>query len=306
MHGTKPHVTKHARNQVRNDALTNGTDSGLSPNPPGRRLGPAIGEAPMSTDPGIWGWTSDIGRLGFTVTFSLGLSPEDVLAHYGVSASGAEHFTREEAWTRYPASYGGTRLRAGTLGRWGFCFEEAGVEGIKARTLSALSADTETISFFSAPTTHSFLYLKDGQGIEAFEPGLPSTLRGDEPYRFWSNTQRILERANPGSPVDPAHAVLQTIAKHIRGLLDRSVLEGPLLTAFTSAADGEPAETGFEERPEPQELAAGPVAAFAAPLTTSGLTTSGLWNSDPLPVDEFPVAPLSGYGRFRGGEARAS
>src|SRR5687768_635188 len=97
----------------------------------------------VSTDPGIWDWTSDIGQLGFTVTFSLGLSPEEVLSQYGADPGQAEYLSRNDAWNRFGPNRGGSQLRAGTIGRWGFCFEEAGVEGIKARTLSGLSADTE-------------------------------------------------------------------------------------------------------------------------------------------------------------------
>lgn len=198
----------------------------------------------MSSDPGVWSWTGDFGRLGFTVTFSLGRTPEDVLSLYGAEASRAETLSRDGAWIRYPPNIGGAQLRAGTLGRWGFCFEEAGFEGFKARTLSALSADTETISFFTSPATSSFIYLKDSEGVEAFEPGLPDTLRGDGPCKFWADTQKIIERA-PQTP--PIHAVMQAITKHVRGPLDRATLVGPLLTAFLADADRAPMGAEFED-----------------------------------------------------------
>jgi hypothetical protein len=209
----------------------------------------------VSTDPGIWGWTSDIGQLGFTVTFSLGRTPEDVLRQYGADPAQAEELTRDGSWARYPSLYGGSRLRVGTLGRWGFCFEEAGAEGIETATLSRLSTDTETILFFVAAGTSSFLYLKDGQGVEAFEPGLPETLYGEDPCKFWTDTQKIMERAAQTAPMLPAHAVLQAITKHIRGALDRSVLEGPLLTGFLSSADHAPANAYFERGQEPPQQA---------------------------------------------------
>jgi hypothetical protein len=218
----------------------------------------------VSTDPGIWGWTSDIGRLGFTVTFSLGLAPEEVLNLYGAHPSRAEFLDRHEASLRYPPNYGGAQLRVGTVGRWGFCFEEAGVEGIKTRTLSGLSAETETIAFYTGPSASSFIYLKDGQGVEAFEPGLPHTLFGDEPHKFWEDTQKILGRAaqnQAAGPMDPIHAVLQSITKHVRGLIDRAVLEGPLLTAFLADAERAPvnpdpgAAPEAAPQPEPQQPA---------------------------------------------------
>jgi hypothetical protein len=245
----------------------------LSASPEAER-GPATQEAHVSTDPGVWSWTGDVGRLGFTVTFSLGRTPEDVLARYGADPSQAEHLTRDGAWIMYPPNNGGAQLRAGMLGRWAFCFEEAGFEGFKARTLSGLSADTETISFFHSAGKSSFIYLRDSEGIEAFEPGLPETLRGEQPCKFWTATQKILDGANP---VPPAHAVLQAITKHIREPLERRTLEGPLLSVFLPDADRAPmgAELDDESPPEPAHQPA-PVeepvgdSRFAAPTWATG------------------------------------
>jgi len=227
----------------------------------------------VSTDPGIWGWTSDIGQLGFTVTFSLGLSPEEVLQAYGADATQARSLSRLDAWNAYPPSVGRSQLRAGTIGRWGFCFEEAGTEGIKPATLTRLSADTETISFYTAAGTSRFIYLKDGQGVEAFEPGRPETLHGNLPRRFWDNTIKILERAGHPSSMPPQHAVLQAIVKHVRGLLDRSVLEGPLLTGILTTGGAGTANPHFDDqaarpatpRPVPQPSPHRPAAQQAAP-----------------------------------------
>lgn len=196
----------------------------------------------MSTDSGIWGWTNDIGRHGFTVTFSLGLFPEDVLRLYGAEPAQAQMLTRDQAWGQFSPESGGSQLRAGMLGRWAFCFEESGIEGVKTRTLGRLSAETETIGFFTAGGKSSFIYLKDGQGVEAFEPGYPETLRGSEPRTFWPATQKIMERMAQTATIQtalmvPVHAVLQAVTKHVRGALDRSMLEGPLLTGYLSEAE---------------------------------------------------------------------
>ena len=235
----------------------------------------------MSTDPGIWSWTGDVGRLGFTVTFSLGRTPEDVLRLYGADPSQAEHLTRDGAWIMYPPNSGGAQLRAGMLGRWAFCFEEAGFEGFKARTLSALSADTETISFFNSAGKSSFIYLRDSEGIEAFEPGLPETLRGDQPCKFWAATQKILEMDNPGGPIAPAHAVLRAITKHIREPLDRRTLEGPLLSVFLPDADRAPMGAEFDEPADQSE----PPADQAAPIPTP------VHEPEPEPQPEHRFAP---------------
>ena len=261
----------------------------------------------MSNDPGIWGWTGDVGRLGFTVTFSLGRTPEDVLTQYGADPQQAEHLTRDGAWIMYPPNIGGAQLRVGMLGRWGFCFEEAGFEGFKTRTLSALSTDTETISFFTSPNKSSFIYLKDCEGIEAFEPGLPETLRGNAPCKFWTDVEKILDwSAQGGTPMLPSHAVLQAITKHIRGPLDRATLEGPLLTSFLPDADRAPMGAEFEqeaEAPAPQageNLARDPGPPF--PPT---------WDTGPVPVvtqqpvNRQPASYDPVYSRFSR-EAQAS
>ncbi len=245
----------------------------------------------MSSDPGVWSWTGDFGRLGFTVTFSLGRTPEDVLSLYGADSRRVERLSRDGAWIRYPPNIGGAQLRAGTLGRWGFCFEEAGFEGFKARTLSALSADTETISFFTSPETSSFIYLKDSEGIEAFEPGRPETLRGGQPCKFWAETQKIMDRGNQATPISATHAVLQVITKHIRGPLDRATLEGPLLTAFLSDADRAPMGTEFAEAPPAPAATTQPTRGYPYPTRP----VPAARNTGPIPVATAPRMPTTGY-----------
>jgi hypothetical protein len=255
----------------------------------------------VSSDPGLWGWTGDVGRLGFTVTFSLGRSPEDVLTQYGADPQQAEHLTRDGAWIICPPNIGGAQLRVGMLGRWGFCFEEAGFEGFKARTLSALSAETETISFFTSADKSSFIYLKDSEGIEAFEPGRPETLRGNEPCKFWADVEKILDRAGQTGPMLPSHAVLQAITKHIRGPLDRTTLEGPLLTAFLPDADRAPMGAEFDaESPPPPAAADVPGPQFPATWDTGPLPVV-----TPQPVNRQPPSYDPVYSRFSR-EAQAS
>jgi hypothetical protein len=251
----------------------------------------------VSSDPGVWGWTGDVGRLGFTVTFSLGRTAEEVLSLYGADVSEAEELSRDGAWIRYPPNLGGAQLRAGTLGRWGFCFEEAGFEGFKARTLSGLSADTETISFFmSEEGRSSFIFLKDSEGIEAFEPDAPNTLRGDAPCKFWNDTQRILELANQTAPMLPAHAVLRAITKHIRGPLDRATLEGHLLTAFLPDAYRAPMGADFDDAATPRAAQPDPPAPEPQYEASQSFPTS--WDTGPIPVIPAPPTPPAPGGSY--------
>jgi hypothetical protein len=266
----------------------------------------------VSADPGIWGWTSDLGRLGFTVTFTLGRDPDDVLRRYGADLGRTEHLDRQQAWAKFPPNYGGAQLRAGMLGGWGFCFEEAGVEGMKTRTLAGLSADTETLSISAAGDRSTFIYLKDAEGIEAFEPGLPYTLRGDEPHKFWAETQKILDRPGLATPMLPAHATLQAIAKYIRALLDRATLEGPLLTAFLADADRAPSNVQVSEppmvpEPEPEADSPGPGGPPATPASRSpGSLYPASLSTGPLPVTRPVSRPATSTEYRVSGEARAS
>jgi hypothetical protein len=257
----------------------------------------------VSSDPGIWSWTRDFGRLGFTVTFSLGRTPEEVLSLYGADPGRAELLSRDGAWIRYPPNIGGAQLRAGTLGRWGFCFEEAGFEGFKARTLSALSADTETISFFTSPEASNFIYLKDSEGIEAFEPGRPETLRGDGPCKFWAETQKIMDRSSQTAPIHPTNAVMQVITKHIRDPLDRATLVGPLLTSFLSDANRAPMGAEFDEAPSAPEPT---MATTAPPAAEPARPFPASWDTGPIPVVTAPTVSYDPvYSRFSR-EAQAS
>lgn len=145
---------------------------------------------------------------------------------------------------------------------------------MQAAILGRLAADTEAIGFFTGSGRSSFVYLKDGEGVEAFEPGHPQTLRGREPYAFWTATGKIIERTSRTVPMPPALATLQAITKHVRGTLDRSALEGPLLTAFLSDSGRELSAPLFDDRSERAARSAGQRA--AAPDAT-GVPTPPAW-----------------------------
>ncbi|SCL17827.1 DUF6461 domain-containing protein [Micromonospora inyonensis] len=178
----------------------------------------------MNADLGPWKWVD----LGFTVTFSLDLVPEDVLAGYGADPARAELLTRQEAWDKYPPNHGGTQLRTGTLNGWGFCFEEIGYQGIRPEVLTMLSARTEVFSFFKMSGKSTLQYFRNGLRIESFEPGFAYSVRGQQPHALWTRTEQLARNKS----LPPNRAALEAIEERIGARLGQDLLEGVLLTAY--------------------------------------------------------------------------
>ncbi|MGC4744306.1 DUF6461 domain-containing protein [Micromonospora sp. DT201] len=178
----------------------------------------------MDTDHGPWKWVD----LGFTVTFSCDLTPEDLLNRYGADSTQAEVLTRQAALDKYPPNHAGAQLRAGVLNNWGFCFEEVGYEGSRPEVLAGLSADTEVFSFYNMSGKSSLQHFRNGLRVESFEPGFTYSVRGQRPHTFWTRTER-LARMNS---MPPDRAALEAVEEHIGAPLRQDLLEGPLLTAY--------------------------------------------------------------------------
>nr|WSZ96586.1 hypothetical protein OH820_13760 [Streptomyces sp. NBC_00857] len=64
------------------------------------------------------------------MTFTQGITPEEVLARYGADPRNAHVLIRQDASHLYDADLlRGSVLRAGALGDWSFCFEDIGIMG---------------------------------------------------------------------------------------------------------------------------------------------------------------------------------
>jgi hypothetical protein len=193
----------------------------------------------MNNQPPDLGWTADLGELGFCITFSRSRAPREILSSYRADARRAQLLTRPEALSLYVPGMGGTLLRAGTLGTWGFCFEELGIEGSKPGVLRRLSSGTETISLcYTADGTSIVKHLNDGRLIEKFEPGSPHTAWAEGPLRLARHTQELINEM--AGRVNRKEAALHVTGQYVGHYLDRSTLEGKLLTAFLLDADCEP------------------------------------------------------------------
>ncbi|MGD9486046.1 DUF6461 domain-containing protein [Streptomyces sp. TRM70308] len=163
------------------------------------------------------------------VTFTHGITPEDVLARYGADTSAAQFFTRQHADQLHHGSLPeGSVLRAGALGDWSFCFEDNGVMGAMPGPLAALSQGTETLSVLQGGDgMNTFAQWRDGQCTEQFEPGFAHT-RPAPPHPWWDT---VHERLDASKEEHPGLApVLEAVADHISAVLDLHILNGPLLT----------------------------------------------------------------------------
>ncbi|RKR87532.1 hypothetical protein BDK92_1811 [Micromonospora pisi] len=175
----------------------------------------------MDAATGPWALTD----LGFTVTFTLGLTAEEILACYGADPAEAELLTRQEAATTWP---GGDLLRVGPLGDWGFCFEEVGYQGSRPEVRTRLSAHTEVFSLYDMSGMCTFKHVRDGQTVESFEPGFSYSVRVDQPHTYWTRTEQIANERG----LRHSRAALEAIEEHIGARLHKGLLEGPLLTAY--------------------------------------------------------------------------
>ncbi|MET9591869.1 DUF6461 domain-containing protein [Streptomyces sp. NPDC006516] len=129
------------------------------------------------------------------VTFTRGLSAEEVFARYGADPSEAAVLDWEAAASDLPAGdpRDGTAalLRAGRIGEWAFCVEEEGGLGFGEESLAELSRGTETYSVATTEGIDVFQYWRDGECVEYFEPGMEYTR--SEPFGpWWDQVQAVL------------------------------------------------------------------------------------------------------------------
>jgi hypothetical protein len=126
-----------------------------------------------------------------------------------------------------------TILRTGTLGDWSFCIEFHNPIGFLNTVVHDLSTETKTIVLFrNAKAFKEFDYVVNGQLVESFEPGDPSSTWGQSEYNF----SRSVHDRRP-SPTQAITACLEVIAEHIGHELTLEILRGPLFSAVVDAPD---------------------------------------------------------------------
>ncbi|MER6688501.1 DUF6461 domain-containing protein [Streptomyces minutiscleroticus] len=164
---------------------------------------------------------------GVCVTFTRGLSPEEVFTRYGADPDQA----RPLDWdTALDLSEGDSEdgevslLRAGGRGDWTFCVEEDGDIGFWAETLAKLSRGTETYSVLTTDGLDVFQYWRDGACAENFEPGMEHTRPG-RTASWWDRMEAALAaHGDEGAGMAP---VVALVLDHLGITLDDDTLAGP-------------------------------------------------------------------------------
>ncbi|MFE2044347.1 DUF6461 domain-containing protein [Streptomyces sp. NPDC059477] len=137
----------------------------------------------------------------WNVTFTRGITPDDVLSRYGAVPRDARVMPLREALRLGHDSYGaGTPksvLRVGMVGDWSFCYEEWGVLGCAPRVLSALSRDGETFAVHTdANALDAFAHWRDGRCAESVELDAARAIR-----RVGDRTGAVPDDAMVGGPL---------------------------------------------------------------------------------------------------------
>ncbi|MEV6483317.1 DUF6461 domain-containing protein [Streptomyces sp. NPDC051576] len=162
------------------------------------------------------------------LTFTHGVTPEDLLRRYGADASQASSIAFPQVYELLQPGPDSSILRVGTLREWTFCCETLGVQGIMPAVLAALSQDTQTVAFnHGANALHTLEHWVDGQPREHFEAGQESTLQAADVHPFWDAAER--HRAeNPNRPA--VLDALEAVGDRIGGHLTADIVHDPLLT----------------------------------------------------------------------------
>ncbi|MFE9857724.1 DUF6461 domain-containing protein [Streptomyces sp. NPDC005780] len=180
----------------------------------------------------------DWARAWMCVTFTRGLSPEEVFVRYGADPEQARLLDWDAASDLTPGESGdGTvsLLRAGRIGEWAFCVEEDGDVGFGA--LSELSRGTETYSVATTEGIDVFQHWRDGECLEYFEPGMEHS-RSEPPGPWWDRAEEALA-AHEGEGAGMA-PVVALVLDHLGIALGDATLAGPW-PSLTLAEDEAPA-----------------------------------------------------------------
>ncbi|MFE2889345.1 DUF6461 domain-containing protein [Streptomyces sp. NPDC059272] len=177
-----------------------------------------------------WDWIRSGGYVSMCLTFTRGVTPEDLLRRYGADPLDANSITFAQAYELIQPGPDSSILRVGSLGEWTFCCESLGVQGVMPAVLAALSRDTETVAFnHGADARHTLDHWVDGQPREHFEPGTKASLQAAGVHPFWD----AAERHHADNPEGPAELnALEAVSDRIGGYLTTDIVHGPLLTTF--------------------------------------------------------------------------
>ena len=160
-----------------------------------------------------WKWLFDGRYMGLVLTFTRGLTPDELLGRYGADPAAARPLPFIDIDATLQPDIDHAVLRVGVLGEWAFGIEDCGIQRAAPATLAELSRGTETISVLSGENAFQvFEYWVDGQSREQFEPAAASTLRAAGPHPFWDAAEQY-RAARPG--IQAILAVMRAVEDHL-------------------------------------------------------------------------------------------
>lgn len=173
-----------------------------------------------------WKWLFDGRYMGLVLTFTRGLTPDELLGRYGADLAAARPLPFIDIDATLQPDIDHAVLRVSVLGEWAFGIEDFGIQGAAPATLAELSRGTETISVLSGENAFQvFEYWVDGQSREQFELAAASTLRAAGPHPFWDAAERY-RAARPG--IQAILAVMRAVEDHLGARLPQETDDGPL------------------------------------------------------------------------------
>lgn len=166
--------------------------------------------------------------LGFTLTFTRGLTITELLDRYGADPSAARELPFIGLDAALQPGPDSAILRVGVIQDWAFGLEILGGQGAAAATLVELSHNSETISVHVGANALTTLHhWTDGQPQEEFEPGQLSTLRAAAGHPFWDAAERH-RAAHPSRRA--VLGAMQAMEDHTGARLTQDLDDGPLLS----------------------------------------------------------------------------
>ncbi|MFI1205648.1 hypothetical protein K2224_14455 [Streptomyces sp. BHT-5-2] len=178
------------------------------------------------------------------VTFTRGLSPEEVFTRYGAEPSRARLLDWDAASDLVSGDSDDgmvSLLRSGRIGEWAFCVEEEGGIGFGEASLAALSRGTETYSVATTEGIDVFQYWRDGECVEYFEPGMEHT-RPVRTSTWWDRVEeKLAAHEGEGAGMAP---VVALVLDHLGIALDDAALAGPWPSLTLAEEDAPSAPLG--------------------------------------------------------------
>lgn len=177
-----------------------------------------------------WAWATQSYYPGFCLTFVRDQDPAIVAGLLGGGPLAI--LTAEEADRVFPPSVPGSLLRCGTVPGWAYCYEDRAPVGFQPPLYQRLSVGSDVVQIVKGGDGMNIARrVVDGQQTEEFEPRNRPAYRNNGPAVLLARADRVLrDHPEAGGLLAALHAV----SEHVGAIAPRDVLDGPLLTTFST------------------------------------------------------------------------